>query len=442
MTGGNRGGARLVASAARRASSPIARPIVSSGASPIASPGASPGARRIAPRARHRRGAVTAALAGVLVALGAAGGAAHAQTSNRLWIGRVELVGPLDAVELDCGEAGSTHVAASLVAGERREVRVPLPWSLPLGLEELARVAAPDVRVEPDRGAAGGAARWLGVAPEQPEERWQRLPLGLRVRTRPPAPTPRAAAPPAALLAALAAAALALVLRRAGRGGRQDPGERDLGADLPGGGLAPRVGAGAALVVGALAAGWLTVRSAAAGAGGAATVLWDADRPEAAGPARAVRASAAGGRWSLDPARPGLRVEASPEGAAVRYRVDLAAKTWDVEVAGALVAIAEAPVPAPGAPALAPAWWRDATGAWSRFTAVGGPEDASAAHPAGAGERGEGPAEPPGWLRAGLPPGRAVLLGLESAGPDGREGPATWVRVVGAPRPAREEERD
>jgi hypothetical protein len=334
-----------------------------------------------------------------------------AQAPNRLWIGRVELVGPLARVELDCGAEGTTRIDAALVAGERRALDVPVAWAPALGLAGLAAHAPPEVRVEP----SGASARWLGLAPEQPEARWTRLPPGLRLRPRPPVDGSAPSAPPAALLLVVAAqlAVLGLASPRSNRAREKRAREPRERGSAPA--RARRLGAAGIAVASALAAAGLALRG---GAGDdAPLVLVDADLGSAAA---AVRATATSAALALDPAAPGLRVETAVAGAPLDYAVDLAAGTWSARAPGGVVAFRAAPPPGPewSDVALAPAWWRSPAGEWTRYAAVR----------AGAG-RPEPGADPPGWLAAALPPGRSVLIGR----PEG--GAATWVRAVGAEAP-------
>ncbi|MEM7308730.1 MAG: hypothetical protein AAF682_18755, partial [Planctomycetota bacterium] len=146
------------------------------------------------------------------------------------------------------------------------------------------------------------------------------------------------------------------------------------------------------------------------------------------GRARWVRAAAGTEALLLRAAAPGLRVETLREDAALTYRVDLTAGTWRADAAGGLVHFrAELPLP-PAELDLAPAWWRDPAGRWTRYDEVAG----------GWGSAAPGEA-PPGWLRAGLPPGKAVLLGRLGGGSGaagGAQGVA-WARLLGAPEPQR-----
>ncbi|HED65017.1 MAG TPA: hypothetical protein ENJ09_05615, partial [Planctomycetes bacterium] len=99
---------------------------------------------------------------------------------NRLFVGRVELVGPVSEVRFDCGAAGEVRLRADLVEGERRGVEIPFPVRSPLGIDALDDVPAPRV-VEPARGV-----RFAGWSEAQPAARFAVLPLGLTSRTRPP----------------------------------------------------------------------------------------------------------------------------------------------------------------------------------------------------------------------------------------------------------------
>jgi len=315
-------------------------------------------------------------------------GAAAAQGPNRCWMGEVLLEGPLARVELDCGPDGRTLLDGALVAGERRTLTVPLPCAPPLGLDGLGAQPPPHVSVE-----GAGSARWLGFASVQPEEGWLRVPPGLRGRPRPPAGSAAPRVPLSAPLVAAGAAAAAAVL-----GARR---------------RAARVLAACA---GAAVAAALASRGPAAGA---PMAVLEADLEAG----RGVRALAAAATLELGAGPPPLRLEAVPPDQPVELAVDLATGARTVRAAGGLVRFDEEPDPAgAGRAPLQPAWFRDAQGGWTRF--------ASVAEGRGRPEAGE---DPPGWLRAGLPPGRSVLLGRAADG--------DWVRLLGAPAPLADERR-
>jgi hypothetical protein len=318
--------------------------------------------------------------AALALAAAALAGAARAQGENRCWLGEVELAGPLTRVELDCGADGRTLLAGALVAGERRRVTVPLPLAPPLGLAGLAAVAPPAIEA-----AGGGSARWAGFAREQPEHGWLELPPALRVRPRPPAGAGTAPlALPAVLVAALAAAAAAVL------------------------GARRRALAALAACAGAAVAAALAGRQAPPGE---RTALLEGDLAART----AVRVLAAPGALDLRVGGPLLRLEAAP-GSALELEVDLATGAARARAAPGLVSFEAEPAFEAEAAALVlrPAWFRSAAGVWTRYASVAGGR--------GRAEPGE---DPPGWLRAGLPPGRTVLLGVD----EGRG----FVRLTGGP---------
>ena len=320
------------------------------------------------------------------------------QQPNRLWLGELELVGPLEAVVLDCGPAGRTVVRGPLLAGERRRVTVPLPLAPALGLAGLAAQPPPTLETEPP----AAEARWLGTLQAQPEAGWTRLAPDLRSRPRPPVPGQVQRLPPAALLVAWAGMIVGAVLVR----GRARAGRARLGRAV----LA-LLAAGVALAL---------VRTSAPSGEETATVrLLEGRLPEERGLAVTARARSI----DLDPGDAGLRLEAQPSQLALVFEVDLAEGTWRAEGEGVLVHFRDARLTLAGPEArfdepLEPAWYRGADGAWQGFEGVAG----------GLGLPGTGP-DPPGWLRAGLPPGRSALLGWSD------RGPGRWVRLTGAPPP-------
>ncbi len=323
-------------------------------------------------------------LAPVLLTLSLTG-----QGENRWWLADVELTGPFERVVLDCGEEGSTVFHGPYLKGERTTERVPLPVVSPLGVTSLGSVPAPAIEVVEYESFDGGAA-FHGWSAAQPAGDWEAVPPGLRARPRPPVEVLRPRAPWSALLLVCGAFALGFGLRR-------------------------RPWAVAAVAcAGAIATVWL-VRPLAEGV---ETVVLEGDVDAA----HWVIVSAGAGRLPVDDPASVVRVESEPDGAPLLFERDGA--DWSVRLAGgALYAIRRTP----GLPDLGTArwtgafdavWTRDAAGSWAhRGPWVGG-------NPLPGQVEGD---DPPGWLRAGLPPGRTVLVGRTPAG--------TWTRVTGVELP-------
>ena len=316
----------------------------------------------------------------LLVALTAGG-------ENRLWWVDLELEGPLDEIRLDAGPDGATVVALSLVPGERRRLAVPLPVRSPLGAAALGTLSLPELVA-----VGEGTARWLGWSEEQPAERIERLPAALRDRPRPP---------------------LALAAPRAGLG------ELAVLVAFFVAGFALRRRASAALVVSLVGAAIVAPFAARGPRSEPELVLLELELAEG----HALRVQVARDRLAL----PAERLEVEPAHARLELVLEL--------VGDRLRGFVTAPetrlygLRAEGAAALGPdanglvdftaTWVRSADGAWSAHGAWRrGAALPAPAPPAQAGD-------PPGWLRTGIPPGRAVLLGrLESEA-------SAWVRASG-----------
>jgi large subunit ribosomal protein L13 len=171
----------------------------------------------------------------LLVALLALAGRAHAG-ENRMWVAALQLDGPLDGVEIDCGEAGRTRLALALLAGERRELELPLPVRSPLGVAGLDAVPPP--RVDAVGAGPGGAASFVEWRTAPTVERLLAGSVGLRqilARTRPAVGDDSARGPGVAALVLLVAASAAVFAAR-----RRPPLALAIGA----------VGAGAQLALG------------------------------------------------------------------------------------------------------------------------------------------------------------------------------------------------
>ena len=124
-----------------------------------------------------------------------------------LEFGRLQLHGPLQSVLLEMGSAGQTRVELGLAAGESRELIVPLP---PRTLDE----SAPRIQVHPKEGRAIFAG-WVNGDERQLE--WERHSPLLRQRTRPPVKPGQIRATLPSLALALATALLVIGLRSSPR---------------------------------------------------------------------------------------------------------------------------------------------------------------------------------------------------------------------------------
>ena len=348
-------------------------------------------------------------LPGLAVLLGFSG--IDASGGNRIWWGDVLLVGPVAEAHFDCGEDGDVRLVAALVAGERRTVSLPFPVRSPLGTDGLSSVPVPRVSLRARDGSAQepgspGSVEWIGWSAEQTSERFDRLSPALRGRSR-PIPGARSPQP--------GAAALALAL----------------GTFLVGFANRRRV--------------WVALSTGLAGAAALllmTIVLTPVERRTRVheidlGLAQSFVVEA--GRSATLPAR---RVEVAPEHTALRFELSLSGD----DVVGTAAPVSDrsssesvrifafqsatvTPWSRGGNPdALAAAWVRSQGGRWTAHGAW--PPNTPL------GPRTEGEAPAPGWLSAGLPPGRGVLLGrVESsaAGAEGEsdEGLASFVRVLG-----------
>lgn len=131
------------------------------------------------------------------------------EEGNRLHWVELELEGPLDSLVLDAGAAGETRVAAELLAGESRRVRLPVPLDPPAveGGRELA-LATIHLSTTPSTARA----RILGLAAGD-EDELASLPRTLLRRTRPPVGPARLVASKAEILIVLFAGLAGLARR-------------------------------------------------------------------------------------------------------------------------------------------------------------------------------------------------------------------------------------
>ncbi len=317
----------------------------------------------------------------------------------RIRVARMELAGPFDSLELRCG-AARTLVHGPLTAGERRFVGVPF-----VGGEGVERLPATD----PASELARFTARFIGWEDDDRAGRLAALPRGLGSRP-PPAPErlrprPRASA----LVALVGAGAVVLLLRRRVRAARLVAcGALVLLATPPV--VSSPENAPIRVLEGDGASGrfvWIESGFGSIEVDGRALLALSV-RPGTA-PADLVAELRLGApeRWTLR--SPGRRITAVVDALGIDRMVRIDAGRNDLAD-------------------LCSAWLRPeagesfgARGAWSRGAPLPPPRDALD--------------PPPGWLVAGLPPGRAVLVAsLGGGGPRVTGGPALgpgWLRLVG-----------
>lgn len=138
----------------------------------------------------------------LLISSGAA--RSHAVAGGDLLeFGRLQLHGPVQSVLLEMGSAGQTRIELGLAAGESRELIVPLP---PRALDD----GPPRIQVQPKEGRAIFVG-WVNGDERQLE--WERHSPRLRQRTRPPVKPGQIRATLPSLALALAAALLVIGLR-------------------------------------------------------------------------------------------------------------------------------------------------------------------------------------------------------------------------------------
>jgi len=361
-------------------------------------------AQRAWPRARLAR---TLALVALSCALGASSASASPALVGepRVAWARVAIEGPLSELALE-SEGVRTVLVHEWLAGEAEELELPLgAGAAAPSSSELAR-AAPRIA-----STGAGRARFLAWS-EQRAAAWSTLPVGLRARAAPPLEGSRVRASNAALcaLAALACALLALRCK-------------------------PRASLALA-VLGALLAAALPL----AGARGAALRVIELQQP----PAVWLERRAALGELVF-PLDAWVRFEVEPAQAPCELVLERggsaddslgATRAWTVRARAAADARLDAwHVHAPSGEVVLDAWdelWlRSPDGAWRSAPELGARAGASARARTDS---------PPGWLAAGLPQGRSVLLGYAVAAPPGTP-PEThggglpqgehWLRWVG-----------
>ncbi len=318
-------------------------------------------------------------------------------SENRARLAEIEIAGPVRDLALWLGAAGETRLAGELLSGERVRLVVPLPVREPAGsLRPELRWEGSDSLDSP--GESRGSARFLGWSPDLAAAELERLPPGVRARSRPPVEPPEIRAPWAALAVLPACFVLGIALRRrrvaslalaiAGSG-------LVLGLAWPRVARAPRnvtvLESDAESPLGLeVRATWEQIEVGAADLERAvlevlpaeARILWTGSLPRDA----AWRASSSGSALFL------LRPFERSEHACIREenRSRPLAETWVREDGE----------------------WT-ARGPWSVGVPLPPPE--------------EGP-PPPGWLVAGLPQGVPVLLGRARAEAPGE---VVWIRATG-----------
>ncbi|MEO0649451.1 MAG: hypothetical protein AAFZ65_02085 [Planctomycetota bacterium] len=160
---------------------------------------AASGALLVVARLNASAGRAAGTLAAAVVLVG------RAEAAQQLVSVRLELVGPLEEVQVRLDEAGFCRLEMPLIDGERRIVTLPVPAS-----DALARELGQQPRVE----STGGEARFLGWG-----EAWSdplaAVPVGLRLRSRPePARTRSRPGPVVWTLLVLSGASVAAFARR------------------------------------------------------------------------------------------------------------------------------------------------------------------------------------------------------------------------------------
>ncbi len=316
--------------------------------------------------------------------------ATQLQSPERVCVARVELLGPLSALELRTSDVRSTWSGA-LASGERFELVLP-----------VASAGGRDAPPPALSWLGDGAARFLAWDHEWTERRaraWGSAPAELRARPRALEPLERGPrAPLAAVVLALAGA---------------------LGA------LAARSRAGWALAVaavGAILAAWVgsgaSVRRATRvvevdGASGEAVVV-DSAHDSLPG------ARLDDLRWDSSPLGPVLVRAVRGEGDVSLHQRGGWLQRWSaLETQGRALGpdVNEWGL-------LSPVWRRDPDGVWRELAAW--PRGVVLGAEAGAPGR-----EPPGWINPAAPSGAFVILGRWADAPHSDPARETWVRWVG-----------
>ena len=336
---------------------------------------------------------------------------AAADPEERLWYAELRVEGPLQELVLDAGELGSTRLELELLAGESDVLSLPVPVRSPLGVDGLERVPLPALATVPD----GASVELTGWARQQPAGRVALLPPGMRARPTPSVPGSARQATAGGLLLITTAFACGWLLRKRRWVGPAVASVLSAGIVLvvwtEGGRRGQTVIVEADLTRGL----WIEVRASRDELFGP----FDSLRVEPAGPIELELRSSLGAERMLQVARaPGrVLVGRRPLQGPVR---DLGRRRN--QLGDFTASFLRGPQGT---------WTRH--GAWPAGSALPeafGPATASeGGRPNGREVRAEGPAQPPGWLAAGLPPGDWVLLGRLA---DGR-----WVRATGM-RPADE----
>jgi len=320
------------------------------------------------------------ALYGLLVL---SGGAQAGLEGNRLWRVEVELSGPLEDVRFAAGAWGETRLVGSLLAAESRKLEVVLPWLAPLGASELADLPPPEAMLQ-----GAGAATVVGWAGAQPHDAFARRHAALLARPRPPLAARTSQSGPGELLLLFSLGLVSLAVGRR-----------------------PRL-VGASCMVGAVL---LTVLGARRSGSAERVELVEAEAERGL----AVRITGGLGRLELGPRAVGLEVD--PVRSSIVLLQDLQSGGVVAEAPGAgLFALAPSEAPsltrdANGWRALRRAWVRTPGGDWSTHGAW---SRGAPLPPA----QGQG-TSPPGWIAAGMPPGRAVLVAEDESG--------GWIRMLG-----------
>lgn len=363
----------------------------------------------LAQRALARATRVAVALA-LCAAFGASAAAAG---ESRIAFARIAVEGPLSELVIE-SEGVRTALAHEWLAGEAEELE------LPLGAGAAPPPGEAPVRVQPRIASRGaGSARFLGWSGER-ESAWAALPAGMRARAAPPLSGARARASLAALCALAALACALLALRRSARATH------------------------------ALALGGALLAAALPIAGERALAQRVLELQQAA-PVSLERRAALG---ELEfPLETCVRIELEPAAAACELQLERTAqaadslrseRAWSVRARAASevrldVWHVRALSAATDARTLDLASWE---GLWLRGTdgSWRAAPELAAGQPASGGPELDAPRSPPGWLAAGLPQGRTVLLGRaaqaavaspESA-PAGRAAAGElWLRWVG-----------
>lgn len=316
---------------------------------------------------------------------------------GRLAPAELKVTGPIERLVLDCGSRGQVELRLRLLDGESRTLRVPLPGR---PMDD----APPRVEV------GGGSVDFLGYL-EQPGPGLAALSPELLRRPRPPV-TPHASVLDPVALLLLAAGAVAVLAAR-----RSERIELHLGLGLCAGGLvltaqlrgAPPTPDAVLVLEGALdqAAGaparqaWMLVE----GAADALVVDPDTDLLVEVRPERAPLTYVGDGQgaWTVRGPKLWRLAPLDPGGRRLDGRLNLwgeLERTWTRTPSGA---------------------WTG-RGEWSMGTSLPG---------------GEVEGQPPGWLAAGIPPGRSALVARLA--PDSWSGggrpenvpDVVWLRLVG-----------